>query len=216
MLVLYLLLPNAILLTERLILFFFLFLITWLALLKYPKWLHVAALVVLPLFHLLFTGMYYKTLGELSDEIVLMKEATRDVKPGSLLLTLNYKDNWLHAHTSGYAGTDQPVVILENYEAGLAWFPVRWNTGHYQIGFLNDWGIDNKNVACEKYIHPGDSTIFSIAAPDGQLKPVDYVLLNSSPEQMDTLVPPCQLDILRNRYTLLHQNRFCSLYSLNP
>ncbi len=213
-LLLYLLLPNAILLTERLILFFFLFLITWLAILKYPKWLHALAFVAMILFHIAFTKMYTKTIGELSEEIVLMKEAVKDVDPGTLLLTLNYNENWLHSHTAGYAGIDQSAVVLENYEAGLAWFPVRWNTTIYNISFLNEWGVENKKVACEKYINSDDPDIFSITSNEGRIKPVEYVLLICSPARIETTVPVCQLDILGKRYTLRHQNNFCTLYSL--
>lgn len=214
-LLLYLLLPNAILLTERLILFFFLFLITWLAILKYPGWIHALAFAFIIFFHVVFTKMYHHNIGGLSGEIVLMKEAVKKAEPNTLLLTLNYHDNWLHAHTSGYAGTDHPVVVLENYEAGLAWFPVRWNTSRYQIGFLNDWGVENKKAACEKYINPVDPEIFAITSLEGDVRPVENVLLTCMPSQIEALVPACQREILAKSYTIKHQNDFCTLYTLN-
>ena len=60
-LVLYLLLPNTMLLSERLVLFFFLSLITWLASGKYPRWTHKAAVVILVVVHIAFTRMYMYT-----------------------------------------------------------------------------------------------------------------------------------------------------------
>lgn len=214
-LLLYLLLPNAILLTERLILFFFLFLITWLAILKYPGWIHALAFACIIFFHVVFTKMYHTNIGGLSREIVLMKEAVKKAEPNTLLLTLNYNDNWLHAHTTGYAGTDHPVVVLENYEAGLAWFPVRWNTSRYNISFMNNWGVENKKVACEKYIHPVDPEVFAITSHDGHVRPVENVLLTCPPSRIEALLPACQRDILAKRYTIKHQNDFCTLYTLN-
>jgi hypothetical protein len=214
-LLLYLILPNAILLTERLILFFFLFFITWLAILKYPKWVHIVAFVVILTIHFVFTKMYFNTIGELSKEIVELKESVNKVETGSILMTLNYNDNWLHAHTSGYIGCDKPVAVLENYEAGLAWFPVQWNQHHYQLGFLNDWGVDNKKIVCDKYLQPEAPEIFSLKGNDNRIMPVPYILITGNMEKNRDNFPPCLTRILEKSYTMIDHNNFCTLFKLN-
>jgi hypothetical protein len=214
-LLLYLILPNAILLTERLILFFFLFLITWLAILHYPKWIHFLSFITVVTVHYVFTGMYYKTEGELSGDIVKLKETVSQVEEGSLLLTLNYNDNWLHVHTTGYIGCDKPMAVLENYEAGLAWFPVQWNLTHYQLGFLNEWGVENKKVLCDKYLQPEAPDIFSLKGNDNHIVPIPYILITGNLETNKDNFPPCLLKILDTSYTTLEHNNFCTLFRMN-
>lgn len=51
------------------------------------------------------------------------------VPDNSTVYPVNLSDNWLEAHLSNYLGVDKPLIILENYEARLGWFPLRWKSG---------------------------------------------------------------------------------------
>ncbi len=61
------------------------------------------------------------------------------IKPNSVVLPLDFapngKDkngnmvadrNWLFSHACQYIGTIKPMVVLDNYEANMGYFPLRW------------------------------------------------------------------------------------------
>ena len=75
--------------------------------------------------------------------------------------------------------------------------------------------MENKKAACEKYINPVDPEIFAITSLEGDVRPVENVLLTCMPSQIEALVPACQREILAKSYTIKHQNDFCTLYTLN-
>jgi len=62
------------------------------------------------------------------------------IKPYSVVLPLDFspngKDakgnmladrNWLFCHASQYLGTFKPLIVLDNYEANMGYFPISWN-----------------------------------------------------------------------------------------
>ncbi len=66
--------------------------------------------------------------------------AESSIKPNSVVLPLDFSPsgtdehgkviadwNFLFAHAAQYMGTTKPMVILDNYEANMGYFPVRWN-----------------------------------------------------------------------------------------
>ena len=74
-----------------------------------------------------------------SDAIKDVLETSRYIKPNSVVLPLNFslngKDehgniiadiNWLFCHATDYLGVEKPLIMLDNYEANIGYFPVRW------------------------------------------------------------------------------------------
>lgn len=64
------------------------------------------------------------------------------IKPYSVVLPLDFcpngRDqkgqiiadaNWLFSHASEYMGTEKPMIILDNYEANMGYFPLNWKEG---------------------------------------------------------------------------------------
>ncbi len=113
----------------RFLLFFYLFILIWIILNIRQKWILWAANIV-------FLGVSIKMLlyhnGELqilSDNAVAYTSANSKIKPGTIVLPLNYSDNWLHSNLSGYVGAETSSLVLDNYEAAKSVFPLRWKEG---------------------------------------------------------------------------------------
>jgi hypothetical protein len=66
-------------------------------------------------------------LKDLNKDASTLAEAAKLLDANSVVLPVNMTDNWLELHFSNYLGIEKPLVVLENYEATVGWFPVRWN-----------------------------------------------------------------------------------------
>lgn len=215
--ILYLIVPNANILPERLIILVFLFLCLWLATQSYPRWLHILTVLVILGIHSSFSYMHLKSMKQTSREIELMKEVTEHIEPGSLLLPFNYaySNNWLHMHSPGYFGSGKPIAVIENYEGSLKWFPVNWNMeGPYELAPISVWAADNKKMISHYYSNSPNPDIFSIRQKDGKIQEIPYaVIFGKMPNETDAdyqLIKP----ILDKSYSLIFRNEFCSLYRI--
>ena len=215
--VLYLIVPDANVLPERLIILVFIFLCFWLATQTYPRWLHKTAILVIVVIQFTFSYWYTNAMIGSSNQIEQMKEVTQYIEPGSLLLPLNYayNINWLHSHSSGYFGSGKPIVVLENYEGPLKWFPVNWNSeGPYDLEPIRVWGPDNKNMIVKYFTNPQNPNIFSLPRKDGKIQEIPYaVIFGKMPDDTDPDYQQIK-SILDKSYSLTFQNEFCKLYQL--
>ena len=86
------------------------------------------------------TGLRINCIAAASRATVDYLSAENIIKPNSVVLPLDFSPsgtddngkviadwNFLFAHTSQYMGNAKPLVILDNYEANMGYFPVRWN-----------------------------------------------------------------------------------------
>jgi hypothetical protein len=98
-----------------------------LSLQKAPKWFTWAAILFV-LFCNFGLDFYYLRAVWYQNRIALNCERTGDhIPPGSIVFPVNRSDDWLSRHYSNYLGVNKPLVILENYEAEMGYFPLRWN-----------------------------------------------------------------------------------------
>jgi hypothetical protein len=111
----------------RLALLFFLFLLLWLATQNSSKYVMYPALVIILYAHFQLNKYYYSEIKNLNTIALDCYNASEVIAPNSIVLPLNYTDNWLLSHFSNYLGTDNPLVILENYECTTGYFPLKWN-----------------------------------------------------------------------------------------
>jgi len=116
--------------SHRYCLLFFIFLLSWAALRAVPgKISNLAVFTVL----ILHFGLSFKHLNgsirPLNANATSIYEAAAYVPDNSIVFPVNLSDNWLEPHFSNYLGVEKPLVILENYEADVSWFPVRWKAG---------------------------------------------------------------------------------------
>ncbi len=214
-LVLFFLVPNSILMTERLIVLFYLFFIIWLGSLKYPKLLRWSALVVVFFVHGFFIVGHFRSLYQLSKDVDQIVQASEQIKPNSMVLTLNYSDNWLHSHISGYLGAGKnQVAVLENYEAALKWFPVQWRTDVYQTNRLISWDVDNKQIALDFYLNQEDPECFSILKTNGKPERIPYVFVMGDFKQRNDRLTLGIKQILGQSYIEVGHDNFFRLYEL--
>ena len=80
------------------------------------------------------------------------------IKPYSVVLPLDFfpngKDskgnmladrNWLFCHAAQYLGTFKPLIVLDNYEANMGYFPISWKNSVNPYNLLSqDEGIEGQ------------------------------------------------------------------------
>lgn len=217
--ILFLIVPNANVLPERLIILVFIFLCFWLATQSYPRWLHYTAIFIIVVIQLTFSFWHTRAMRDTSRQIELMKEVTQHVEAGSLLLPFNYayNNNWLHMHSPGYFGSGKPIAVIENYEGSLQWFPVNWKLkGKYDLAPISVWAADNKKMIQRYYSNPQNPDVFSLPQNDGKIKEIPYaVIFGQMPDEKDADYQQIK-PILDRSYTLIFKNDFCQLYQLKP
>ena len=80
------------------------------------------------------------------------------IKPYSVVLPLDFSPggedehgkligdrNWVFCHAAQYMGTEKPMIILDNYEANMGYFPLVWNNNVNPYNLLSkDEGIEGQ------------------------------------------------------------------------
>lgn len=211
---LFLVVPNSILMSERLIVLFYLFFIIWLASLKFPRIIKAISLIVVVLLHNFFIHRHFEAIRRLSKDAAKIVQVSEHIKPNSMVLTFNYSDNWLHSHITGYLGSNRAIAVIENYEAALKWFPIQWKNDVYDIDRLIVWGVDNKQIAGDFYINEADSSLFSLKRINGQLKEIPYVFVMGDFENRNDSLTLKIKQVLKLSYQEIQTNNLCKLFEL--
>jgi hypothetical protein len=119
---------NAGMMSDRYCLLFFILTLIWVCSQTIPENVGKAIVVMVITLHFVLLFKHYKgTIRHLSKDAREIEFAGNFIKPGSIVLPVNISDNWLGIHFSNYLGVNKPMIILENYEASIGWFPTKWN-----------------------------------------------------------------------------------------
>jgi hypothetical protein len=110
----------------RLCLLVFLALLAWIAQQQLPFWALIPALVITIGVFQKQVRYHIESTKELSSIAEQFQEAAHYLEPDKVVLPLDYSGNWMMGHMSNYLGHEKPVVLLENYEASLPFFPLRF------------------------------------------------------------------------------------------
>jgi hypothetical protein len=110
----------------RICLLFFLFFILWICLNPLPKWLTIGSVTVVLLFTLLLQIINFKFSSELNEVAGEIYHSGNKIPDYKMVLPISFSDNWLHLHFSNYLGVEKKLIILENYECGTVYFPLKW------------------------------------------------------------------------------------------
>lgn len=120
---------NAGMMSDRYCLLAFIFFITWVSSQPLPKVVSYFFMILIITLHTsLIFKQRYGTIKNLDKNAIVIYKAAEYIEENSVVLPVNMSDNWIEPHFSNYLGVDKPLVILENYEASVGWFPVKWNT----------------------------------------------------------------------------------------
>ncbi|HOZ87895.1 MAG TPA: hypothetical protein PL029_09060 [Bacteroidia bacterium] len=211
LLILYFLLPNFILISDRLLVLFYVFFFCWLALIKFPKWIGGLSLVAIITLQANIVSVYYNYAIETRDDVPKLEKVATSIPEGNLVLVLNYSANWLYDHASGYIGANRRLALLENYEARLQWFPVNWNPERFNTDTLA-FGAPNKDLICSFFVNEPDSLFFSVRQKNGLVIPVDYVVqIGENPDKQTACFFKTKTR-LETSYKIIRWNNFCKLY----
>jgi hypothetical protein len=191
--------------SDRYCLIFYMFLILWLACLPLQKNVTQIIMILVIVFHF---GMLLKnhngTIRRLNKDAVTIVEASKNIEPGSIVLPINLTDNWLEIHFSNYLGINSPLIILENYEVCVDWFPLKLNWQN-----LPKVQLEDKNSV---------SGLEWISNPySNKVKQIDYIVLYGIISKIDDIKWQELKNELSLHYSLKYtsDNKYISLYKRN-
>ena len=118
----------------------YLFFVLWLTATDSYSWIKNAAVVIVLLICLKLTYNRFETTRLLSDEVKKLEQASEFIKEGSVVLPLNYSQNWTTTNLLNYIGCFRNVAVLDNYEANYNQFPLKWKPNADPSLYFKDWG----------------------------------------------------------------------------
>ncbi len=114
--------------SDRYCLLFFMFSILWIAVQPIPRGMANVLVILTIVAHFdLLAYQMKQAIVPLSKDAELIQQTAQHIEANSIVLPVNFTDNWLEGHLGDYVGVDKPIVVLENYEATIGWFPLKWN-----------------------------------------------------------------------------------------
>ncbi len=207
-LILFYIVPNdssARMMSDRYILMFYMLLIIWVASQPMPK--RVSQIMVFLILVLHF-GLLMKhqngTIRKLNRDAISIEKVSKHIEPESIVLPINLTDNWLEGHFSNYLGVDKPLVILENYEAGVGWSPLKWNWKE-----LPNIVLGNK-TSVSGIQWPGN-------ANSAKIRQIDYIFLYGILATVEDAKWVELNETLNSDFTLVYttENKYAALYKRN-
>lgn len=204
MLVLLFIMPDdngsASIISMRFGLLFFLLLLIWISSLKQAKWFAFICMSLLLALHAKRIRYYHSVMDTYDPIAISCNKASAFIEPNSIVAPMNLTGFWFEAHFSNYLGSDKPMIILDNYEATMNYFPLLWN-----MPKLPNFQMGGQRVA--------DCPLFPWTPSNVQngKKEVDYVfaLGNWDSTNVDHLKT---LELISSNFIQTYKNEHCTLY----
>lgn len=166
--------------THRLLLFFFIFIIIWLASQKIVFWFRLLMIIIINYVNVAFVLHNQNSVAsniQVAGEVI---EASSVLEPDAIVLPVVRSDNSVFSHISNYLGVFKPMIILENYEATLHYFPLKWNMDDMPKLVLGD--LEENSICLEwpdtKNQKAGIDYVFLLNDCNEPVNPVCFSLLN--------------------------------------
>jgi hypothetical protein len=155
----------------------------WMSSLRFALWfkalINFFALVII----FIFAFLRYPSYAEASAWVDDYMECEEYILPKTKVLTLNYDyngttvdgrliapRNWTFMHGTSYLGAKKPLILSDNYQAHMSWFPINWKD--QKFSFYNATGKDGM---CFEDRPP--RAIFTTYAEKTGKTPIEYVLV---------------------------------------
>jgi hypothetical protein len=139
----------------RYLIIFFFFALLWLASIIVHNNMNRIILIIAVTLHIgLLFKHYNGAIKDLNHHAEIVYNTSDYIDSNKIILPVNLSDHWVEPHFSNYLGLKKPELILENYEAGVGWFPIRWRldkmpnfqiNGESSIGDLS-WVTNKKST----------------------------------------------------------------------
>ncbi len=161
--------------------------------------------VIIPIILLLHIGLLFKhlngTIKKLDKNATAIYNVGEFIKVNSTVLPVNFSDNWLEPHFSNYLGVKKPIIILENYEASIGWFPIKWNSEIMPKLLLSD----KQSISGIHWPSNPNSHI---------IKHIDYVLLYGNQEKINDPKWQELKSLLATKFKLIFksENNYIQIY----
>ncbi len=186
--------------SARLELIFYILLIIWLSVQLLPKWFTLLSVIVVLFCNFNLDKCYMATAQKLNLTAISCYNASGFITPNSIVLPINYSDDWYYCHLSNYLGIDKPMVILENYECGKDYFPLKWNRNSMPLIIAEN--VMPEQSCCKYWLN------IVKGAPGA----IDYIFeLGRRNEKLDS----CDIalkEIMLRDYRLVYQSECCKLF----
>jgi hypothetical protein len=141
--------------------------------------------------------------NELNREIASFTEISHYIPPNSVVLTLNYIENWLTPHYTNYLGVNKPMIVLDNYEIETPFFPLIWNEKTIPNFRLDT--LQSHTFPCIKWMsNKSNQTVI-----------IDYVYLVGSESSITSLCENNVWQYVVNGYNPIFTNSKGALYKIN-
>ena len=137
--------------SHRLLMFFYLFALLWVGTNAIPNLVKVSSAFFFVMVSLVFLNYHYqesKSLSANAKEYVSVQEA---IPKGSIVLPLAYSGNWMHTNISNYISADKNIIMLDNYEAAMTHFPLKWKKETNPYTGMNFSTLDLPCAGMEAY-----------------------------------------------------------------
>ena len=187
--------------SDRLEILFFLFLVIWISIQKIPSVIMAVPVVTMLVLHFILVFFYQRQIEFQNSESKEWEQIGRDIGENRTVLSVSNSKNWIDGHYSCYMGVDKPLIILNDYEAELKWFPLIWNTDSVPDFYLGDLPQDG---FCYWWYHN----------PKNSIEKIDYVV-RSLNQTNDNNVCNLRIDsVLKRNYQLIKSYRDAELYRI--
>jgi hypothetical protein len=111
---------------HRLFYFAFYAWILWLSCMRLNAWLSLATLVLVFYSFIHLATERKKVMLAASPEIESVLKAGAMIPGESVVQVIDLSQSWFRGHFSNYMGVNKSIVLTDNYEAVLDWFPLKW------------------------------------------------------------------------------------------
>jgi hypothetical protein len=187
--------------SDRLSLMMYLFFVILIVSQPLPRRIKIIFSVLFISLHVILITKHSPTLLELNANAKTINETASHMEDNSIVLPVNLSDNWLQGHFSNYLGTDKPLVILENYEVNVGWFPLQWNANAPNI------------------LHGNLELVSSIEWPishNKEPKQIDYIFLYGNCSKIEGEDWKKLKEIISANYNLFYEskNKYIRLYKI--
>jgi hypothetical protein len=212
---------EAVMSNERLRFLPYILLLFWFSYFDFAKIGKYIGLTVSLCLMIIFSSYRYMPMKEASlwvEDFMLCRDK---IKPQSTLLTINNDyngtnknggiistTNWPFIHATNYLGCYTPLILADNYQAHVPYFPLNWRND--SICFYWSTQVDTKNFESR----PPQVDFLNYSAKSG-MKPIDYILTIGI-KANDTAFVNIYKQLQTYRLVYNSPYKHCQLYELKP